>query len=189
MIKAQHTDKALIVRILVSSFDDNKSVNYIIRQDYKRGERIKLLMEYSYDLCKLFGDIFITEDKTGCALIMMPDLKKTTFKSILLDAKFAIKCLGVRNIKKAVSREAKIKLAHPKGPLYYLWFIGIEPDKQNMGVGSKLMSEVIEEAKKQSRILCLETSTVKNIPWYEKFGFVIYNQFDFGFTLYCLKKE
>ena len=30
MIRAQHTDKDLIVSILVSSFDDNKSVNYII---------------------------------------------------------------------------------------------------------------------------------------------------------------
>lgn len=189
MNRAKHSDKELIVNILTKSFDNNKSVNYIINQEKNRSYRIRSLIEYSYDLCELFGDIFITDDKNGCALIMKPELKKTTFKSILLDAKFVFKCLGVRNIKKAMSREAKIKRVHPKGPIYYLWFIGVEPENQNKGAGSKLMNEIIVEAKKQNRILCLETSTVRNIPWYEKFGFVIYHQFDFGYELFSLKKE
>jgi ribosomal protein S18 acetylase RimI-like enzyme len=189
MNRAKRSDKEIIVNILTKSFDDNKSVNYIINQDRKRSERIRGLMGYSYDLCELFGDIFITEDKTGCALVMKPELKNNTLKSILLDAKFAIKCLGLGNIKKAMSRESKIKQGHPKGLKYYLWFIGVEPTQQNMGIGSKLMRKVIEEAEKQNRTICLETSTLRNLPWYEKFGFSIYHEFDFGYKLYCLKRE
>ena len=189
MIRAQHTDKDLIVSILVSSFDDNKSVNYIIRQDSKRVERIKRLMEYSYDVCNLFGDIFLTEDKKGCALLILPDKKKTTIKSILLDAKFAFTCLGISNINRAMKREAKIKLMHPIGLLYYLWFIGVDSSNQNKGIGSQLLQDVISEGQKQNRTICLETSTLKNVPWYEKFGFSIYHKFDFGYKLYCLKRE
>lgn len=188
MIRAEYTDKDLIVSILVSSFDDNKSVNYIIRQDSKRVERIKRLMEYSYDVCNLFGDIFLTEDKKGCALLILPDKKRTTIKSILLDAKFAFTCLGLSNIKKAMKREAKIKQVHPSGLLYYLWFIGVAPNNQHKGIGSQLMNEITSEAKKQNRQICLETSTLKNIPWYEKFGFTIYHQFDFGYELFSMKK-
>ena len=88
MIRAQPEDKDLVVNILADSFEDNKSVNYIVRQDKKRSQRIKQLMAYSYDVCNLFGDVFLSEDKTGCALIILPDKKKTTLKSILLDAKF-----------------------------------------------------------------------------------------------------
>ena len=139
MIRAQHTDKNLIVSILVSSFDDNKSVNYIIRQDTKRVDRIKWLMEYSYDVCNLFGDIFLTEDKKGCALLILPDKKRITIKSILLDAKFAFTCLGLSNINKAMNREAKIKQVHPNGLLYYLWFIGVGSSNQNKGIGSQLL--------------------------------------------------
>ncbi len=189
MIRAQHTDKDLIVSILVSSFDDNKSVNYIIRQDSKRVERIKRLMEYSYDVCNLFGDIFLTEDKKGCALLILPDKKKTTIKSILLDAKFAFTCLGISNINKAMKREAKIIQMHPNGLLYYLWFIGVDSSNQNKGNGSQLLQDVISEGQKQNRTICLETSTLKNVPWYEKFGFSIYHEFDFGYKLYCLKRE
>jgi len=189
MIRAEYSDKDLIVSILVSSFDDNKSVNYIIRQDSKRGERIKRLMEYSYEVCNLFGDIFLTEDKKGCALLILPDKKKTTIKSILLDAKFAFTCLGISNINKAMKRETKIKQAHPNGLLYYLWFIGVDSSNQNKGIGSQLLQDVISEGQNQNRTICLETSTLKNVPWYEKFGFSIYHEFNFGYKLYCLKRE
>ena len=73
--------------------------------------------------------------------------------------------------------------------LRYLWFIGVDPTNQSKGVGSQLMNEIIAEAKEHSRIICLETSTIKNIPWYEKFGFVIYHQFDFGYELFAMKRE
>ena len=41
MVKARYADKAFIVSILLASFDQNSSVNYIIKQDNKRQERIK----------------------------------------------------------------------------------------------------------------------------------------------------
>jgi ribosomal protein S18 acetylase RimI-like enzyme len=137
----------------------------------------------------LFGDIFLTEDKKGCALLIIPEKKRTTIKSILLNAKFAFTCLGISNISKAMKREAKIKQVHPDGQLYYLWFIGVDSHNQNKGIGSQLLQDVILEGQKQNRTICLETSTLKNVPWYDKFGFSIYHEFDFGYRLYCLKRE
>lgn len=189
MVKAQKNDRELIVSILTTAFADNKSVNYIISHRSQKEKRIKALMEYSYDLCELFGDIYISEDKTGCALIMKPDLKKTTIRSIYLDAKFILTCIGLANIKKAINRESKVQQEHPKGLLYYLWFIGVEKTAQNKGIGSHLLKDIIKEAKIQNRLICLETSTLKNIPWYEKFGFTIYHEFDFGYKLFSMKRE
>lgn len=189
MHRANLKDRSLIVRILTESFADNKSVNYIIKQDGKRVERMKKLMEYSFDVCHLYGDVFLTDDKQGCALIVMPDKKKTTLKSILLDAKLALTCIGLSNLKRAMAREAAIKKLHPKGPMYYLWFIGVDPSEQNKGVGTRLLKEVISEGFSKQRPIYLETSTLKNIPWYEKFGFTVYNRLDFGYELFCMKKE
>ncbi|WP_369127520.1 GNAT family N-acetyltransferase [Terrimonas pollutisoli] len=73
--------------------------------------------------------------------------------------------------------------------MYYLWFIGVDPAFQGKGTGSQLMREIIADSKSASRVLCLETSTVKNIPWYQQFGFVIYNELNFGYTLFFLKRE
>lgn len=189
MLKAEYKDKRHIVNILSESFGNNKSVNYIIKQDKKRIQRIRILMEYSFEVCYHFGDIFLTEDKKGCALIILPDKKKTTLRSIMLDVRLIISAIGLSNIKKAIKRESIINKFHPDKPFYYLWYIGVEPTKQSKGIGSKLLQEVIEYSKSIERPIYLETSTLQNIPWYKKFGFKIYNQLDFGYQLFFMKRE
>ncbi len=183
MIRAEYKDRNRIINILAKSFDDNKSVNYIIKQDKKRVERMKKLMEYSFEVCYLFGDVFLTDDKKGCALILLPDKKRITLRSILLDVKLVIACVSLSNIKKALNRESRIKKIHPKGLMYYLWFIGVDPTEQNSGVGSDLMKDIIQQSAYLKRSIYLETSTLKNIPWYERFGFKTYNKLDLGYEL------
>ena len=73
--------------------------------------------------------------------------------------------------------------------MYYLWFIGVDPKEQNKGTGSTLLKDVIHQASLKNRSVYLETSTSKNIPWYEKFGFKIYNELDLGYRLYFLKND
>ena len=114
MIKATIEDKRLIVNILASSFDTNQSVNYIVKQDQKRVKRVRSLMDYSFNVCYLFGDVFLSDDKKACALVTYPDKKKTTLKSILCDAKLIISCVGLKNIKKTLARESMIKKIQPK---------------------------------------------------------------------------
>ena len=187
MIRATVEDKNRIVNILSNAFDDNKSVNYIIPQNAKRKERIRKLMAYSFDVCYLMGDVFLSDDKKACALILLPDKKTISLRSILLDVKLAFLVIGFRNVKKAMKREASINKIHPQGPVYYLWFIGVDCYEQGKGIGSKLLTAVIKKGLQQKRTICLETSSIRNLPWYEKHGFTIYKELDFGYRLSCLK--
>lgn len=189
MQRAEPSDKDLIVDILTKSFDANQSVNYIVKQDEKRIKRIGVLMDYSFEVCYMFGDVFLSDEKKACALILYPDKKKTTLKSILLDAKLIISCVGVGNIKKAMHREAMIKKLQPQELMYYLWFIGVDPKYQTEGIGSRFLQEIIDDSRKKQRAIFLETSTLKNIPWYKKFGFHIYNELELTYKLFFLKRE
>jgi hypothetical protein len=189
MERATYADKEAVVNILCNSFDDNKSVNYIIKQDRKRSLRLRRLMEYSFEICYHFGDVILSDDKKGCALLVMPDKKKTTLKTILLNARLAFTCIGFSGIKKAMAREAKINRVHPEHPIYYLWFIGVDPEEQNKRIGSLLLKHVIKQSEIRNRPIYLETSTTKNLPWYQKFGFTIFEEMDFGYRLFCLKRE
>lgn len=189
MTKAEYSDKSLIIDILSKSFDTNQSVNYIVKQDGKRAERLKALMDYSFEVCYAFGEVFLSDDKEGCALVLFPDKKRTTLKSVFLDAKLIISCVGIGNIKKALSRESKIKNIQSKDLMYYLWFIGVDPQYQNTGTGTELMNDIIETSRIHKRPIYLETSTLTNLPWYKKFGFTIYNELDLGYKLFFLKRE
>lgn len=133
--------------------------------------------------------MFLSDDKKACALITYPDKKKTTLKSILLDVKLIFYSVGLKNIKKTLAREAMINKIQPKELKYYLWFIGVYPEYQNEGIGSLLLSEIIEDSEHKKRPIYLETSTLKNLPWYKKFGFQVYNELELSYRLFFLKWE
>jgi ribosomal protein S18 acetylase RimI-like enzyme len=146
-------------------------------------------MEYSFDMCFKYGKIFLSNDQKGCALIILPDKGRSLFHSVFLDIKLILTAIGLSGIRRAAIRESKIKKQHPTKCFYYLWFIGVDPASQGRGIGSELLKIIINEALALGRPIYLETSTVNNLPWYEKFGFKVYNKLDLGYDLYCMKKE
>ncbi|MES2063106.1 MAG: GNAT family N-acetyltransferase [Bacteroidota bacterium] len=188
MIKADIVDKKSVVQLLTKAFEDNQSVNYIVLNDDKRKERIAALMDYSFEMCSLFGEVWLSDDRKACALLLYPQNKKTTLSAILLDVQLIFKAIGIGGIKKALDREKKIKSKQAKEPMAYLWFIGVEPSEQGKGMGSKLLQEVITLAETRQLPVYLETSTLKNLPWYERYGFTTYDQLDLTYTLYFLKR-
>jgi ribosomal protein S18 acetylase RimI-like enzyme len=188
MIKAVKTDKAIIVDILSKSFDQNKSINFVVKQDKKRVKRIKNLMEYSFNVCSAFGEVYLTDDKKGCVLLQLPHKKKTTLNSILWDAKLGFASIGIERALKVMGRESKVHSYHPKEPFCYLWFIGVAPDSQKSGIGSALIKEVIDKFEAQDMPIYLETSTLTNLPWYQKFGFEIFQEINFTYKLFMLRR-
>ncbi len=183
MLKATRQDKQLVTDILTRSFATNNSVNYIVQQDHKKMRRIQALMEYSFEICFLFGEVLLSEDRKAAALILYPEKKR---KTLLLDLKLLLQSVGIRNAKKVLDREAKIAQIKPKATMTYIWFIGVDPDHHHAGIGSKLLENIIAHS---SRPIYLETSMLKNLPWYERYGFQVYGELDLGYKMYFLKKE
>src|SRR5690554_3948513 len=100
MKKANYHDKNLVIDILSKSFKNNQSVNYIANSDQNNLNRIRHLMDYSFEMCHKFGDVYLSDDQTATALVLYPEKKKTDFPSILLDVKLILNCIGISNIGK-----------------------------------------------------------------------------------------
>lgn len=146
-------------------------------------------MEYSIDMCHLFGNIYLSSDNKACALMLFPDHKKTTFQTILWDIQFIWQVVGLSSLKPLLNREAQIKTGYPADQTFlYLWFIGVDPAYQKIGKGSTLLNQILQDANHQNRPVYLETSSLDNVRFYQKFGFEVYNELQFGYTLYALRK-
>jgi len=87
-----------------------------------------------------------------------------------------------------LKREAMIKANHPQEPIAYIWFIGVNPSFQSKGIGGTFIGEIIQECEKKKRSIYLVTSMEKNLPFYKKFGFEIFQSVHFIYTLYMLRK-
>jgi ribosomal protein S18 acetylase RimI-like enzyme len=185
MKKANRNDKEKVVAILLEAFKKNKSINYIAG---KQEAKIRYLIEYSFENCIDMGEVFISDDGNACAMIQFQDRKKFSWKSTYLDIQLILKTIGLRNIPKALSRESFIKKHYPKEHFTYLWFIGVNPEKQKNGFGTKILKHVLDYSKTLERPVYLETSTKSNLPWYQKHGLEIYTVSErFGFPFYFLK--
>lgn len=186
---AERDDKAKVISILCKSFNDNRSVDYLLKKDTQRSKRIAGLMDYSYESCKLNGQVYLSDDESACVLVQYMDLKPPLFKAIMLDIKLIISTIGIANVLKALKRQSIVKGNYPSGPILYLWYIGVDPTMQGKGVGTNLLNEVLKLGRDNNQTICLETSTEKNVPWYLKNGFELYGKIDdFGFPFYFLRK-
>lgn len=145
-------------------------------------------MDYSFNVCNKFGEVWISDDQQACALILFPDKKRVTFRTVHWDLKLAFAVIGLGRVSNVLRREAMIKANHPKEPIAYLWFIGVNPQTQGRGVGSALIQEVIQECEKKKRPIYLETSMQKNLRFYKKFGFEIFHSLPLSYTLYQLRR-
>ena len=188
MIKAGKSDKQLVTEILAASFSNNRSVNYVIPQNEKKMERIRKLMAYSFDVCFAFGDVYLSDCRRACALVLYPDQKRVTWQSIWRDLKLAATVFGWRGTVKVLSREQLIKKHHPAGNMFYLWFIGVDTDFQRAGIGRQLLQELLHKSSTMQRSVYLETSTPENVPWYQRSGFEVYAEEELSYRLFFLRK-
>jgi hypothetical protein len=65
VIKAGKIHKEKVIKILSACFEKNMSVNWIVKQDSKRKEPIRDLIDYSFETCIKIGEIYLTENLTG----------------------------------------------------------------------------------------------------------------------------
>lgn len=189
MISAQKGDREKVIRILAAAFDQNLSVNFIVKNDILIKERIQKLVSYSYDLCFSYGRVYLSDERNACALILFPNQMRWSVYKVWLDVQLILKAIGTERLFLALKRESVLNGARPKIAMAYLWFIGVEPHEQGRGIGTLLLKEVLLEAGVLNLPIYLETSTLTNLPWYKKQGFEIYHELLLSYRLYFLKHD
>lgn len=189
MKKVDSLDKTTIISILSDAFKDNHSVNFVARNDIKRAARIQALMDYAFEVCTMFGEAWLTDDKRGCALILYPHKRAIAIKSLWLNLRLVVQVTGLRGIYKTLKREAKINQIRPKENKAYVWFIGVDPRFQHKAIGSELIGELVNRSVQMNLPLYLETSDIQNLSWYLSCGFEIYDQLSIGYTLFFLRRR
>ncbi|MBO9702141.1 MAG: GNAT family N-acetyltransferase [Sporocytophaga sp.] len=187
MIAAKIEDKSLVVDILTASFDQNISVNYVVKQDGQRKARIRRLMEYCFESCFHNGIVYLSKDRNACALILFPEQETVSLKSIMNDLRLAFSCIGPERLPKVLSRESKVKSYYPKQSIFYLRFIGVHPDFQRKGIGSSLIADIVNEARTMKKPIYLETSMAENVKFYKNMGFELFNELHLPHQLFLFR--
>ena len=187
MIRANSHDKKRIIEILTKSFNDNKNVNYVIKQDKNRVARIKALMDYTFDYYLRTGEIYLSDDLNGSMVLSFPWKNPSIFISIYLTMRLILKSIGISRVFKVLNWKSEINKYLPKTPFIYLEFIGVIPEKQRNGQGGQLLKKAIERSKELSLPLYLVTSMPENIPFYKMYNIEVYKEITVSHKIFFLK--
>ncbi len=193
MYQATRSDKALVVEILVSAFEnylDENQINLVVKQDEKRLQRMQILMEYLFEQAISFGEVYLSDNKKAAFLLKYPQKEKLTWNMLVLNVKLAFGCIGITRVIPVLKRQHLAKKHYPKEPHIQPIIFGVKDEVKGMGVGPRMMFEVREHFKDNTLPAIIDTVAASNVKLYQRFGFKVIDEVDtFGFPIYFLRLD
>lgn len=116
----------------------------------------------------------------GAAAIWLPSesLGPTPFLENLRSLPRIAALTGLSRLPRMIAMRAAMEANHPKDrPHAYLWFLGVRPEAQGYGVGSRLLAAGLREVDARGRHAFLESSNPANVPLYERHGFEVVKEY------------
>jgi ribosomal protein S18 acetylase RimI-like enzyme len=170
--KATAADIDPVAIALARAFEDDPLIDFIFPEK-DRLERLRRF--FVSDLRNIYlahDDVWTTSDFKGAAQWAPPEKWRRSPWEVIKTAPTTLRALGTRVVA-ALSMLNTIERNHPPGPHYYLGGLGIDPAFQGTGVGSALITPVLERCDEQGLGAYLESSKERNIPFYSRHGFEV----------------
>lgn len=124
------------------------------------------------------GIVHIDSQSRAAALWLPPEQRLRTAPRLHL-LRFGIKLLamyGLRPVWRLARQSAVFANHHPKEPHYYLQFIGCRRSDQGHSIGAALLKQGTQICDERGMPAYLECSNPRNVPLYERHGFVVKSQ-------------
>ena len=169
--RATGEDVAPMARTLARAFHDDPVFTWVMRGDERRMTRLERGFElFMRRVWMEQEETYTTASVAGVAVWEKPGQWKTGAGQQL-----ALLPPMLRAI-------AALEARHPRELHYYLPFVGVDPEWQGRGLGSAVLSPVLELCDRHGVPAFLEASTPRNRALYERHGFAVSEEFKLGRT-------
>lgn len=156
---------------LANAFWDDPMVTWMYPDSERRSAQRAQFMRAALEIGLPHGHVYATDGDAGVAIWSPPDVE--LFDDAAVTTLFAL--LGEQVGSRAEEIGAglmAISEHHPRDePHFYLFVLGTDRAHQGTGVGSILIREVLDRCDRQGIGAYLESSNIRNVPFYERHGF------------------
>jgi GNAT superfamily N-acetyltransferase len=167
---AQPHESAALKVALGAAFFDDPVFGWLIGRGSSRQARLE--QYFAIQLAHSFADgcVWTSEGLQGAALCMPPGQWRLPPQLMIANgARFTGVFRG--RLPRAVGLLAAIERRHLRGAHYYFANIGVTPEAQGQGLGSRLMRPTLDRCDEQGLPAYLEASSERNAVLYERLGF------------------
>lgn len=177
-VRVEERDIITIAGVLARAFYNDPSVVHIEPDNVRRAQMLPMIYEVATRHAHLFGEAYTSApDIEGAALWITPGSGDFTRDQMA--------AAGGNRLSVAMGPEAfgrfTALMTHMGGlrrtampsSHWYLNILGVEPSRQGMGIGSRLIQPVLERADESGVPCYLETMKARNVAFYRQHGFEI----------------
>lgn len=169
--RAGEDDLETILDVLGDAFANDPVVSWVT----PKTQYARYAFELTVPSCLEHGLTFIATDGSGAASWLPPGVALASPVTPTIVVKGLIE-YGPASLLRALATLLQSQRRHPKEDFYYLFTIGSLRSARGRGVGSALMREGLARCDADRMPAYLESSNVKNLPFYRKHGFEVVDE-------------
>lgn len=172
-------DRSRLVATLTAAFATDPVVTWLLggpdRADDRRRRRFFALMVTPGTVA--LGGCDLADG--GGSLWYPPETYAASASSSLRQLPAALATFG-RRLGVAGRADAVMRAHHPAEPHWYLQFVGVVPEQVGRGTGTALLEHRLARIDADHTPAYLESSLERNLPLYERLGFVVTEEVRLG---------
>jgi hypothetical protein len=168
------TQIAAAAHVLARAFYNDPLMVYVMPNEEKRKRLLPVLFRIVVQYCHRYGVIYTTSCLDGLACCLPPGQSATTGRLALVSLKNIPVQLGLTGLRRWLHVLKYTDSAHEQaapGAHWYLWTLGVDPERQGHGSGSQLLQMVLRQAEAQRLPCYLDTQNPRNVPFYQRHSF------------------
>ncbi len=165
--KAAPADLDALARRLADAFYDDPVFSWLIPDERRRRARLRRF--YAIELRHVGfarGRVWTCAELVGAAITAPPGAWRMPPGAALAQGP-----VFGRHLARAARLLAAMEWRHPREPHYYVAHIGVAPNAQGMGLGSRLLGPTLERCDRERLPVYLEASNERSAALYERLGF------------------
>jgi ribosomal protein S18 acetylase RimI-like enzyme len=175
--RAEAGDVPVLVRVLARAFDSDPFINWLVRQDERRSTRIEWAFEVMLRrMSSELNETHTSSELGGAAVWRRPGELKLSFGQQLALLPAFAQGMGWGRVPRFLRMLQHMEGLHDRlvpEPHFYLFVLGVEPEQQGRGLGTRLLAPVLARCDAEGRRAYLETARADNIPFYVRQGFEV----------------
>ncbi len=179
-VKADLTSLDSVSRDLAAAFVDDPVFNWFSRTDAGRdAARLRFFRHLMKALILPVGETLRPASGGGAAVWMASEaLGPNSLVQELQALPMLLGLTGLGRFPRMLGLREVMDKAHPMERRHaYLWFLGVTPQAQGHGIGSRLLKAKLDQLDTDGTPAFLETATQRNVALYRRHGFDVISEY------------
>jgi ribosomal protein S18 acetylase RimI-like enzyme len=167
---AQRREAGALKAALAAAFSDDPVFGWLVGEGPRRRGRLERYFAIQLAHALAEGCVWTSDGLHGAALCMPPGHWRVPPRLMIANGgRFADVFRG--RLARAVGLLAAMERRHLRGAHYYFSYIGVTPEAQGRGLGSRLMRPALDRCDAERLPAYLEASSERNAALYQRLGF------------------